>query len=160
MYEFALIIYAIALVASGFLCRDAYQHRFLPAARPLMIMSIILTLTCFIRFTQLVQPDLNQWILQAFEDIEFALIQPMTTPLLAWLLLEYHLDKKIKLTHKILALFYIQPTITITLTLTDIFTNGFLSQSSPAALINSQDRLGDYLLVRKIYTAVVITGII
>lgn len=160
MYEIGLIIYSAAIVAACYLSWDAFKHRFLPIARPLIGLSIILALVCMLRLLGLLDPQLSQWLMQAIEDFEYFLIHPLVIPLWIWALLEYYQDKKISLGNKILLIFFIQPSIVITLWLTDIVTNGFLSQASAVSLIDPKDRLGAYVNVRHVYGTVVIVGLI
>ena len=160
MYEIGLIIYATAIIASCYLSWDAFKHRFLPIARPMIAMSILLALVCIIRFLDLTEIPLPRWASQFLDDFEFFGLKPLIIPLWIWMLLEYYKDQKIRLSNKILLLFLIQPAIVTTLALFDIFTNGFISQVSPTALINPGDRLGAYLQVRHIYGVVAISLII
>nr|CAA6805199.1 MAG: Two component transcriptional regulator, AraC family [uncultured Thiotrichaceae bacterium] len=159
MYEIGLLIYVAAIIASCYLSWDAFKHRFLPIARPLMGLSILLALVCSVRLLGLIGSQLNQWIMQAIEDFEYFLIHPSIIPLWVWALLEYYQDKKIPFTHKVLLIFLIQPSIVITLALTDIFNNGFLSQISATGLVDPKDRLGGYLQVRHAYGLVTIIGL-
>ena len=160
MYEAGLLIFAIAGIASCYLSWDAYKHRFLPIARPLLVISVHLTLSCIVRFLQLLHADLPRWALQSINVFEFFILNPLMIPLWIWLLLEYSQDKIVLPYNKVILLFLIQPSIVITLALTDIFTNGFLSQVSQTTLIVPDDRLGDYLIVRHIYGSVVIGAIL
>lgn len=160
MYEIGIIIYAAAIVASCYLSWDGFKHRSLPIARPLIGMSGILALGCMIRLLAIIDPNLSQWIAQAIEDAEFFVMQPLLIPLWIWMLLEFYYDKKIPLTNKILLIFLIQPGIVNTLAITDMFSNGFLSQVSDTALIDPKSRIGDYLKVREIYGPVMVIALV
>ena len=156
MYEVGLLIYAAAIIASCYLSRDAYKHRFLPISRPLIGMSTLLCLLCIIRFLNLIEADLPRLFRQVMADVEFYGLYPFIIPLWIWMLLEYYQDKKVRISNKVLLLFMIQPIIVLTIALADIFTNGLINQSSPTALINPSDRIGDYLKVRHLYSFIVI----
>lgn len=160
MYEIGLIIYATAIIASCYLSWDAFKHRFLPIARPMIAMSILLAFVCIIRFLDLTEIPLPRWGSQFLDDFEFFGLMPFIIPLWIWMLLEYYKDQKIRLSNKVLLLFLIQPAIVTTLAIFDIFTNGFVSQVSPTAMIIPSDRLGAYLQVRHIYGVVAISLII
>ena len=160
MYEVGLLIYAAAIIASCYLGWDAFKHRFLPIARPMIAMSILLALVCIIRFLDLTEIRLTRRASQFVDDFEFFGLMPLIIPLWIWMLLEYYKDQKIGLGNKILLLFLIQPAIVTTLALFDIFTNGFVSQVSPTAMIDPGNRLGAYLQVRHIYGVVAISLII
>jgi len=148
MYETGLIIYATAFIASCYLSWDAFKHRFLPA------------LVCIIRFLDITKIPMPRWGAQFLDDFEFFVLMPFIIPLWIWMLLEYYKDQKVRPSHIVILLCLIQPSIVTTLALFDMFTNGFVSQASPTALIVPGERLGAYLQVRKIYGVVAISLIV
>ena len=160
MYETGLIIYATAFIASCYLSWDAFKHRFLPIARPMTAMSILLALVCIIRFLDITKIPMPRWGAQFLDDFEFFVLMPFIIPLWIWMLLEYYKDQKVRPSHIVILLCLIQPSIVTTLALFDMFTNGFVSQASPTALIVPGERLGAYLQVRLIYGVVAISLIV
>ena len=151
MYEATLLIFTAAIIASCYLCRDAYQHRFLPIAQPLMYFSIVLLLSCVISFIELLELNYQQWFAQALHDMRIFVLRSLMPPLWVWVLLEYHQDKKIPLTNKILLYCLFLPVIAIVLYATSLLTHGLVSHSSATALISAEERVGILLPIIRLY---------
>lgn len=156
MYEAALLLFAIAIIASCFLGWDAYKHRFLPIARPLMYFNVVLTLTCIISFVEVLDTIRPQWLSQVFQDIRMHVLRPLCVPLWAWTLLEYHRDEKAPATHKVLLFCFLIPTVTITLFLFHTITQGLVDPTSVTALITPKERLGGGYVLHVVRTVGII----
>ena len=157
MYEATLLIYAVAIVASCYLGLDAFKHRFLPIAQPLVYFNIVLILMCIVGFIETLTIAHPQWLSQFLQDFRAFLLRPLCVPLWIWTLLEYHQDKKVSPTHKLLLFCFIIPLLTITIAIVHIVGQGFTDPTSTTALISPDTRAGsDYILpALRLYGAIV-----
>lgn len=149
MNEAALVIYGFGAIIAFSLGWNGYQYRFLPIARPFTALAYLMAIFSCLRFFQELDLELSQWFAQAIADTD--LLASLTFPFWVWMLLEYHYEKQIPFTNKLLMLFYIHPFVQVCLVLFDISSNGFVSQESLTAIIDSEDRLGAYASVQRFY---------
>ncbi|MGB1257900.1 MAG: histidine kinase N-terminal 7TM domain-containing protein, partial [Thiolinea sp.] len=153
MYEATLLIFTAAIIASCYLCRDAYKHRFLPIAQPLMYFSFMLVLVCSVSLIEIVLADPPLWLAQAVYDVRRFVVRPLAVPLWAWVLLEYHYDKKIPFTNKVILLCFLLPLMAVVLYAISLFTDGFISHTS-SVVISSEVRSNGLMWTLRLFGGV------
>ncbi len=150
MNEANILIYLATVMVAITLGLQSFKRRFLPIARPMISLSILWGTFSALRALELVGLEPNQWLSQFLLDFNF-ILTTFTVPLWVWMLLEFHLEKKVKLTDKRMLFFYINPLILYILFSIDVISNGFLSKESSLALITPEERIGSYGAIREIY---------
>lgn len=150
MNEAAFLLYALTGIMAMSLGWDGFKNRYLPIARPFTVFAYLMAIFAGLRALELFEWDKGQLIGQALLDFDF-LLASLVYPIWVWMLLEYQQERKVAMTDFRILLFLIHPVLQFLLVVFDMVAHGYLSQASSVALINPEQRLGSYVIVRYIY---------
>lgn len=150
MNEAAFLLYALSGIMAMSLGWDGFKNRYLPIARPFTIFAYLMAIFASLRALELFAWDTGQWIGQVLLDFDF-LLASLVYPIWVWMLLEYQQERKVAMTDFRILLFLIHPVLQFLLVVFDMVAHGYLSQASSVALIDPEQRLGSYVIVRHIY---------
>lgn len=150
MNHAALLLYALTGIMALSLGWDGFKNRHLPIARPFTAQAYFIAIFASLRALELFEWDKGQWIGQVLLDFDF-LLASLIYPIWVWMLLEYQQERKVSLTDFRILLFLIHPVLQFLVMVFDMFAHGYLSQTSTVALIDPEQRLGTYVIVRHIY---------
>lgn len=150
MNHAALLLYVLTCIMALSLGWDGLKNRYLPIARPFIVLAYFMAIFASLRALELFAWDKGQWIGQILLDFDF-LLASLSYPIWVWMLLEYHQERKVALTDFRILLFLIHPVLQFLVMVFDMLAHGYLSQTSTVALIDPEQRLGTYVMVRHIY---------
>ncbi|QQZ28546.1 hypothetical protein HMY34_07130 [Thiothrix subterranea] len=150
MNDAAFLLYALSGIMAMSFGWDGFKNRYLPIARPFTAQVYFMAIFVSLRVLELFAWDNGQLIGQVLLDFDF-LLASLIYPIWVWMLLEYQQERKIAVTDFRILIFLIHPLLQCLLVVFDMVAHGYLSRASTVALIDPEQRLGSYLIVRYIY---------